>query len=414
MPRSNGQQLIQVFEYDRIFYHKKFNGIQLTESQFDALVQYNVRNDDKYFTVIHKGVRFQQYVGVIQVGNLTIEILPKADRTDKPNKEKWQKVLFQMLRACQYIQLESTEDAHLHLRNASLIDLFIEQYLRSLEAIIHQGLVKQYRKKTSNQKALVGSLQFGKHIAKNLVHKERFYVRHQVYDTNHLLHQILHEALKIVPIISSNPNLMDNVNRQMLHFLNLPTRNIKTSDFEQLVYNRKTKHYRKAILLAKLLLLNFSPDVQTGKENVLAILFDMNTLFEEYVFRQIKKEKGVKVGAQNSKQFWNTRTIRPDIVVEMASKKYILDTKWKVLTKATPSDADLKQMYAYQNYWDAEKTVLLYPQVYDLPNKTGIFNKEKKECALFFLPLLNKEGGLNQHLGTEILELLETTTKELP
>ena len=90
----------------------------------------------------------------------------------------------------------------------------------------------------------------------------------------------------------------------------------------------------------------------------------------------------------------------------MDGKKYVLDTKWKVLQHPKPSDADLKQMYAYQHYWNAEKTVLIYPQVYGLPDYTGVFNREQKECSLLFVDVLAADGALNLDLGRGILRRL--------
>ncbi len=402
------KKVIQVFEYDYLYHHKVHNGHRLTLAQFEALVQYNDRHSNKYFTVVHKGLRFKQYVGVIQVGNLTIEILPKADKESHPDKQKWQRVLFQMLRACRLIQVEATEEARLQLKQATLLDLFIEQFLNETTDLIHKGLVKQYRKVKGNQKALVGNLQFAKHISKNLIHKERFYVRHQVYDTIHLLHQILHEALQLIPSITTNPNFADRVARQLLEFMELPTKQIQATDFDKITYNRKTAHYNKAIALAKLILLNYSPNIKTGKENVLAILFDMNKLFEEYIYRQLQRVPHIKVSAQKAKQFWNTKLIKPDLVVEINGITYVLDTKWKVLHTVIPSDADLKQMYAYQNYWDAHKTLLLYPQVYDLANQKGIFKHEQKECSLLFLSILDEKDQLNPRIGEELVAHLLT------
>ena len=46
-----------------------------------------------FFDLIPKGVRFKSYVGVIQIGDTVIEVLPKADRKKKSSasKETWQK-----------------------------------------------------------------------------------------------------------------------------------------------------------------------------------------------------------------------------------------------------------------------------------------------------------------------------------
>jgi len=280
---TKGKKLIRVFEYEKLYLEGYKNGL-LSVSQFDALVKYNQKHDSRFFTVIHKGIKFKQYVGVIQVGKLTIEVLPKADReqASEENKSVWHKVLFQMLKKCRVIRLEGSSEADLRLRHSSLLDLYINLFLFEVEQIIHQGLIKKYDSLEGNRKTLSGQLKFQKHITQNLVHKEHFFVKHQVYDQNHLLHQLLHEALLIVLQIATNTNYSDRVGRILLSFPPLSRRKVDPALFRKIRYNRKREHYRKAIELARLLLLNYSPDVQTGNNNVLAILFDMNGLKSLY------------------------------------------------------------------------------------------------------------------------------------
>ena len=55
-------------------------------------------------------------------------------------------------------------------------------YIQEINKLLHIGLVKKYRKETNNVKALKGKLEFAGNIRKNLVHKERFYTTHQVYN----------------------------------------------------------------------------------------------------------------------------------------------------------------------------------------------------------------------------------------
>ncbi|MDV7401539.1 hypothetical protein RZS08_59525, partial [Arthrospira platensis SPKY1] len=78
-------------------------------------MKYNQEHDNRFFTVIHQGIQFKQYVGVIQVGGLTIEVLPKADQHhfEQADKDQWHNVLFQMLRVCKRIRLEGSSDADL-------------------------------------------------------------------------------------------------------------------------------------------------------------------------------------------------------------------------------------------------------------------------------------------------------------
>lgn len=403
---------VRVFEYERL-YNEKRKGGRLTIPQFEALVKYNQEHDNRFFTVIHQGIQFKQYVGVIQVGGLTIEVLPKADReaaTDEA-RQRWHDVLFQMLRVCQRIRLEGSTDADLRLRHATLLDLYIDLFLVEVEQLLHRGLSRQYHAVESNRTALTGRLEFQRHITRNLVHKERFYVRHQVYDREHLLHQILQEALMLIPNLSGSPDLSDKVGRLLLDFPDLPRRKVSQKLFDQLSYNRKTEHYSEAIQLARLLLLNYSPDIRHGRNNVLAILFDMNELFEEYIFRQVRRAApaDVKVRSQVGKQFWEYKRIRPDIVIEKEGLTYVLDTKWKVLKDLKPADADLKQMYVYHHYLGAQKTILLYPNVYDLSSRKGKYHMPKEsglECHMQFVNVLTEDGKLNEWVGEEVLRML--------
>jgi len=71
------------------------------------------------------------------------------------------------------------------VKHNSILDLYIELFISELETLIHCGLVKQYRKLDHQSPSLKGSLLFGQHLQKNVVHKERFFVRNTVYDVQH-------------------------------------------------------------------------------------------------------------------------------------------------------------------------------------------------------------------------------------
>lgn len=82
----NNKKFIQVFEYQKLRYDD--SGI-FRKHHFDAMVKFNELHQNKYFTIIHKGIRFGSYVGVIQISGLTIEILPKADNNENADKNLW-------------------------------------------------------------------------------------------------------------------------------------------------------------------------------------------------------------------------------------------------------------------------------------------------------------------------------------
>jgi 5-methylcytosine-specific restriction enzyme subunit McrC len=406
---------ISVFEHQRLYIGEQgFKQIHL-----DALLKLNEYHDGNYFEPIAKGIKFNQYVGVIQVDGLTIEINPKADKDDDDNK--WKGVLLKMLLVCGKIKAESSGAAHVKRQHLNLLEVYFELYLLEVESLVRKGLIKQYRKQTKNTKALKGKLEFAGHIRHNVVHKERFYTTHQVYDSNHILHQVLSKALSIVDQFTSGSRLHDLSKRVTLNFPEVDSKPITAQQIDDIKLNRKSNAYSDALELARLIILNYSPDISSGKEKMLSLLFDMNELWEDYILKQVQKAcygTKIKVSGQESKSFWGNNSLRPDIVLRKGNQTYIIDTKWKRPLKSSASVSDLRQMYTYCRFWNAEKAVLLYPgKPYGNNFKsylTDDYSKDHKDdalemdhqCKMGFVSVLEGEN-LDENIGAKILTLLE-------
>ena len=190
---------------------------------------------------------------------------------------------------------------------------------------------------------------------------------------------------------------------------------IQKEHFEKIPVNRKTVAYQEALKIARMIILNYSPDLKNGKEDMLALLFDMNKLWEEYIFRMLLKSKppGYEVSFQNRQLFWQVgsykKDIKPDLVVTLPETKetVIIDTKWKIIDYQNPGDDDLKQMYAYNMYWNAGKCLLLYPKINEFKESWGMFPKGRAGdnlCKLGFVDVLDNSGKINQNMGGEILK----------
>lgn len=386
----NNKKFIQVFEYQKLRYDD--SGI-FRKNHFDAMVKFNELHQNKYFTIIHKGIRFGSYVGVIQIGGLTIEILPKADNNENADKNLWQNVLLNMLKVCKHIQVESISETQLKKRYQSILDVYFELYLNEVERLVKKGLIKKYRKNQSNQKSLKGKLLFAQNIQQNLVHKEHFYCKHQVYDKNHLLHQILFKGLLVLKTFV-NDSFKDKLNRLLFEFQDFENINIQKKHFNKIIIDRKNHDYQKAIDIAKIIILNYSPSLNYGNDNLLTLLFDMNALWEEYIFRILQKHKTdeIEISFQNSDKFWENKRIRPDIVLKTKAETFVIDTKWKIIKANNPSDDDLKQMFVYNLHWKAEKTLLLYPKTNQIDSNFGTFHFDNlgKKCKLGFVDITNE------------------------
>ena len=407
---NKSKNIIQVFEHQTLKVDETSN---FKMTHFNALEKYGYKTKEKYFSIGNKRIKFNNYVGVIQAKNLTIEILPKADNKedDQLTKDKWHDALILMLKECKLIKLNSVSNAKLKLKSASILDLYYDIFLSETEIIFKHGLRKSYRTIHENLNKVKGKILFTNHIRKNAFHKEKFYVEHKIFDADNKLNQILLKALSILKNIAHNPTHNIRINKLLLNLEGISEKNITEKWFDNLKFDRNTERYRQAVNLAKLIILKYSPDLKGGNENVLAIMFDMNILYENYIFRKLKALQLdpnipiLKVREQNRTPFWETRGLRADIVVETKDKHLVIDTKWKVLKDSKPSDADLKQMFVYNLHYDTDLSILLYPN-------TGIDSAEKKpfrnekfkdlNCQVAFTNLFNEKGKLEKELGLKI------------
>lgn len=435
MPAKN---IIRVSEFEKLYYN---DAKPFKQKHWEALCRYLESTNKKekkrveYFRILNKGIQFTNYVGVIQAGNLTIEILPKIDKSsttaanenidkldneETNKKQQWHDVLLQMLKECRFLNVRQVDYANLNLRSNSILDIYLELFLNETERLLHEGLLKKYGRRDNNQTALKGQLQFPKQIAYNNTHQERFYVRYTEYNRNNIYNQILYKTLSLIPKLSNSPYLLDKVGRLQLDFPELSNGVINASTFNRLQFDRKTERYKEALLISKMLLLNYRPDITGGAENVIAILFDMNKLWEEWVYRRLKKEEvlfGITVHRQQSENFWNSpvlsrpKTIRPDIVVKRnnPAQTIIIDTKWKLVDDLIPGDEDLKQMYIYNLFWNCEHSILLYPST-EKNSNTGDYmdyrNKEEHhtKCSLLTVNVLDEFCKLDKNFGTSVLK----------
>ena len=273
-------------------------------------------------------------------------------------------------------------------------------------------MVKKYYKETKNVTALKGKLEFAGHITKNLIHKERFYTTHQIYDKDHQLHQILNLALGIIEQVSKGSYLYPKCKRVQLDFPEVSSINCTAATFEKIKLNRKTQPYEKAVEIARLIILNYAPNISSGSEKMLALLFDMNSLWEEYILIQLKKASvntSYEIEGQRSKAFWSSMTLRPDIlIIQNGQTKIIIDTKWKRIEGNKPSTNDLRQMYVYNDHWESNCSILLYPGVKQEKIYHQPFSFPEHSCGILKMNVLVEENGLlDKEIGEKILTSFE-------
>ncbi|WP_281383955.1 McrC family protein [Hymenobacter citatus] len=370
---------------------------------------------------LRQGIKLTSYVGVMQVPGLTLEILPKLDdphraRTGDAEAAHWQHVLLRLLKATHQLPVTVPSAAALAQARHSMLDVFIAAFLTQVETLLRQGLKKQYRPVEGNQRVLRGRLLFAQQLRHNLVHAEQFYTRAHTYDATHPLHALLRQALHVASAVATSEQLATRARSMLGQWPEMPPVAVPT---ELPVLTHATARYRPALELALLLLQRHSPAPQAGRTTAVALLFDMNRLFESYVAQQVRRAAPAlhcRVAAQASQYLWHDVAVRPDIVVTLpGGATVVLDTKWKVPTSQRPSAADLQQLLAYCHLWGAAHGLLVYPtnpsphpsrstqQPY-APGRLAI----AVQGHVLFADILLPDGRLNLDFGRQLLSYLMT------
>jgi 5-methylcytosine-specific restriction enzyme subunit McrC len=393
----------------------------------------------RYYDIRHRAVRFKHYVGVLQAGNLTIEVLPKVDAVpgastspDEPF-DRWRRLLLHLLAEAGLLPVDSFNTALLRERENTLLDLYLDLFLMEVEALLRRGLIKRYRQHEGQVKALRGTLLFGQHIARNVVHQERFYTRHQTYDRNHLAHSLIQQALQLIPSVTTTASLRGRATRALVswpdvnpvrptaaHFARLRTRN-----------SRQTAPYRSALGIARLLLLRLSPDVLHGSDELIALFFNMNRVWENYLLRTLQRllPSDWTVTKPPLAIFWQASPyqsqMQPDLLLTHATHApIVLDAKWKRPAPGQPNPDDLRQLFAYAQHYRAKHTRLLYPQAANDVPLNGNFevplysSGQLIQCGISYVGVgalsidagasdIDTSGYLYCSLGAELLSWLE-------
>ena len=372
------QSQLTITEFERIYQHS------IGKKDFGDIENFILKNSDENAPFLRiasgnggKFIQARNYVGVLQTkSGLTIEILPKI--TDKTDTDKSKAVFVKMLRTLKNFPFKSSNLASLKTQNLPLLEIFISIFLCELEALVKKGIKSDYVTLEDNLKFLKGKLNINEQIKRNSIHKERFYVEYSKFLSDIKINQIIKTTLKFLYKKSNSNKNQQKIRELLFIFDEVSECEDYKNFFTKLIINRQVKHYKQTLLWCKIFLLGNSFTPHKGDDLALALLFDMNALFESYVGNFIKK-KHPGTSLQHSEKHLvedpKSFRLRPDIFLE---DKFIADTKWKIIkSRDDISQADLYQLYAYGKKYNCGKLYLIYPKIDGIKQEFMKFEYEK-------------------------------------
>ena len=341
-------------------------------------------------------LKIQNYVGVIQVPGLTIEIPPKtASATeaifdpDKSARADWaqpQRNLVVMLTIAGMLQPFERGYAGLEIARTPLLEALVSAFARSLIKELRRGLDRAYVERTENLAVLRGKLEVCTHVRINALHPERLFVTYDEFNPDTMLNRILRAACRRLLAATTLSQTQQLLRECLMDLADVEDLAITEDCFDRIHLSRNNVRFSSLLEFSRLVLLGFSPQLRAGEVTTLALLFQMEKVFERFVGNLIRRhaeelgfsrEQVLLQGVGSSRWLLQTPSgsgrfaLKPDIQIldRTGSVQAIVDTKWKLLRRDSDDrrngvdQADVYQMFAYAMSFRSRDNILLYPRV---------------------------------------------------
>lgn len=327
-------------------------------------------------------IKAKHYVGIIATQNVRLEILPKIDRgsgLDATLTDTTRGALVKMIAAAMNVPVHDGEITKLASQDQDLLEIFMTVFATRLSAKVRQGLTRRYQRHEDVLPRLRGKLNVTQQFTRLVAYPDRLACEYDEFTADTPLNRLLLcavQTLRRVTTLSRTQRLFSEIATQ---FDGVQALDIGTALKSPVLIDRRQSEWRVIERLARLLLNTQYQTIHGGPQEGVALLFDMNQLFEAYVARIAQKTLrplGYDVRTQGPQNYLaahialNGRhrgafATRPDIHVSGNDKTVIMDTKWKRLDDAQSaqgiSQADAYQMYGYAGVYRADMVVLIYP-----------------------------------------------------
>ena len=437
--------VVDLFEFTSINYTigqtTEFNEgsrtLVLRESQLMTLEKLNEKIG--FLEISRRTIKPKNLVGVVQVGDLTLQIFPKLLRTSSYESLESHKTvvmgnLLKMLAVGGEIPIKPSEIAGVLSEKAPFLEILISIYSQKLLETLRYHRHYTYRTIEEDLNHVKGQINFA-------LYASRWHRRHvlPVRYNDRTMDNPLNRTLKYGAYLMSRLTQSRENYRRLKSAMGLlegvPTVPVSIHETYRIKFNRLNIVFKPLVEIARMFISGTTVRLQTGKIETFTFLVPMEKVFESFVaglltnsrYEVLPREfEGSVIKTQHhignllaEGKFW----LIPDITIQTAyGTKIIIDTKYKLLNKEDQklgvSQSDLYQMYAYASHWNADVVVLLYPAISNVINREWHFNikvegTEKKVPLLIRSLDLGRFNMLNDKEWKEFLEEFRNLIREI-
>ena len=391
----------------------------------------------KYIEITRTGFKFKHYTGFIPTKNYRIQVLPKimnSGDTEESRQNLIRILLYVFSPAGLSIPKVEIEDNV----KLDILDLIIRMYAITLEEQILQGAYRRYIRFSEESKFMRGKLNVVRQI--NRIDQSKFSVIDFRFSMDNDLNRFFAHATRYFMKVTKN-----RINADRLSWIDSMFHDEDISPWHhcKINFNRLNERFRVPYIYASMILDNLVI-MSGGSRNDMAMIFDMNLIFERFFAQFINKNKEaifgdfkseIQIQHKNNNFVYDDnidnnenglRSTKPDVKVFLDNNIYIFDTKYKNLNDPqidrmkvrideanSIAPSDLYQMYTYSQVYNAKHTVLVFPGCDCKLSGPYIFTLKDKEKKLWIYMLKldlhcdNWEGDLVDNFKTHFTEIIK-------
>jgi len=339
-----------------------------------------------------KGLRARGVVGVIAAQGCALEILPKIDVAGGSDAETTGNIrqrLVHMLAVALDLKIDAGQVTALDWQRETLLEILIRLFSAKLVNAVRQGMPRRYVEHADDLPTLRGRLNVTRQFTVLAVEPSRLACRFDALTPDIALNRIMKAAVTRLSRIARTTDNQRRLRELAFAYADIADVPVSALRWDEVTLDRTNARWRELLNLARLLLGERFQTTSAGGSDGFSLLFEMNTLFEEYVVRMLKRalaDTDLRVVSQGGRLYCleadDRRQVfqtRPDILVKRGDVVLqVIDTKWKRIAariddpKRGVSQADVYQMMAYGRLYRCSRLTLLYPHHRDAGCDEGL------------------------------------------
>ena len=404
-------RIIEISEYQRIPIGTadSESPIALSKAQAEELRRLESHLPRKAFSWGHNCIIWGSYCGLLPLSDVTIEISPKlhSDRTDVAHGRE---VLIKLLSETGVFKLHRSSTTHIGRHQNKLLDIFIMEFCAELTVQLRQGAARAYQQNTANLPLLRGKLLVDQHLKQNQLLQNRLYCQFDELTHDIPINRLIRTTLTALSAVAGGATAKRKLTELHHELEGVSAITPGQAISQKLIFDRNTERFKPVVNKCRQFLAGLYPDIVSGSAPGIGLLFNMNTLFEQWlgrVFRALGASSGFSWQTQGPARHLaqeytqpgksvNRFLLKPDFTLSEnrdpnAPTALIADAKWKLLdgreSTSKITAADLYQIQSYASIYQCRKVALLYPAHDNFANVRSFQLQDTQNSELLLVPI---------------------------